>query len=104
MKVQYKVISLGFNELGVKEFNEFYKENIENLFIEPIKVGDLIITKEKIFKQTKSFLDLKEDNFIGSYGIMSCTPRLGYFQLKLKHLNYRIVKLEIIEKESEFVF
>ena len=108
MKIQFKVINLGLNEFGVQELNNYYKDNISNNWVHEFKLGDIVGGNTKIFKQEKSFLKLKKDNYIGNF---NCTQHIkdseyggGYFSIQLKHINYRIVKLEIIENEKEFVF
>jgi hypothetical protein len=108
MKIQFKVINLGLNEFGVQELNNYYKDNISMSWVHKFKLGEIVGGNTKIFKQEKLFLKLKENNYIGNY---NCTQYIkgseyggGYFSIQLKHINYRIVKLEIIEKENEFVF
>ena len=101
MKNQFKVINLGLNELGVKEFNDHYKTNIEKGYIKEVKLGYRIGKSSKLFKQEKSFLELKEENYLDFYNLISCDTS-KYFHILLKHINYKIVKLELVE--SEFVF
>jgi len=103
MKVQYKVINLGLNELGVKEINEFYKTNIKKNFFKEVKLGYRIGKSSKLFKQEKSFLGLKDENDFDFVDCTSCDNG-KYFRVLLKHINYKIVKLEVVEKELGFVF
>jgi hypothetical protein len=102
MKNQFKVINLGLNELGVKEFNNFYKENIERGYIREVIVGERYSTKSKVFKQEKSFLEKGIENEFGSFGIKACSEGQPYFIFKLKHINYKIVKLVLLESEFNF--
>ena len=101
MKNQFKVINLGLNEFGVQEFNNHYKTNIEKSYVPEARVGAKIITNSKTFKQEKSFLNLKEKNYMGSFNCTSCDTG-KYFELRLEHINYKIVKLVTIENEFEF--
>jgi len=108
MKVQFKVINLGLNEFGVQELNNYYKDNISMSWVHEFKLGEIVGGNTKTFKQEKSFLKLKENNYIGNY---NCTQYIkdsgygaGYFSIQLKHINYKIFKLEIIENDNVFVF
>jgi hypothetical protein len=101
MKISYKVINLGLNELGVKEINDFYKENINNKWISEFKLGDIFIKRSKRFHQEKYFLNKKEDSYFGTIDIKS---NKGWFEIKLKHINYKITKIEITENKSDFNF
>jgi hypothetical protein len=108
-KLMFKVENLGLNELGVKELNEHYKGNIENGFVDVFKLNEIIDTcKKKIYKQSKSFLKERENNYIGSIGCSQHIPNEKIpgpdFSLQLKHINYKITKIEVIEKESDFSF
>lgn len=108
-KIMFKVVNLGLNEKGVNELNEYYKGNIEKGYLDEFKLDEVIDTcKKKIYKQSKSFLDNKENNYIGNVD----SPQLikdeeipgPYFSLQLKHINYKITKIEVIENESDFCF
>ena len=101
MKNQFKVINLGLNEFGVQEFNNHFKTNIEKSYVSKARVGAKIITNSKTFKQEKSFLNLKEKNYMGSFHFISCDTQ-KYFELRLEHINYKIVKLVMTENEFEF--
>jgi hypothetical protein len=108
-KLMFKVENLGLNELGVQELNEYYKGNIEKGFINEFKLNDIIDNcKKKIYKQSKSFLKNKEDNYIGN---IDCLQHIQNeeipgpcFSLQLKHINYKITKIEVIENEIDFSF
>jgi len=108
-KLMFKVENLGLNELGAQELNEYYKENIERGFVNEFKLNEIIDTcKKKIYKQSKSFLEGRENNYIGN---IDCSQYIQneeipgpYFSLQLKHINYKITKIEIIENESNFSF
>ena len=103
MKNQFKVINLGLNELGVKEFNTHYKVNIEKGWVHKVKLGDRVLSHSKIFKNEKSFLNLKGKNYLGSVDITSCeTGR--YFKVLLEHVNYKIIKIVMVEEEFDLVF
>jgi hypothetical protein len=108
MKIQFKVINLGLNEFGVKELNSYYKHNISNNLVKEFNINDIEGDKTKIFKQTKSFLKLKEDNYIGFIDCKQQIPDSKYnggnFSLQLKHINYEIIKIEVIENERGFKF
>ncbi len=108
MKVMFKVENLGLNDFGVQELNNFYRDNISENWVKEFKVGDTIVRKKKIFKQSKSFLNLKEENNIGYF---DCKQHIkdsniggGYFLIQLKHINYKITKIEVTEVESDFNF
>ena len=59
-KLMFKVENLGLNELGAQELNEYYKENIERGFVNEFKLNEIIDTcKKKIYKQSKSFLEVR---------------------------------------------
>jgi hypothetical protein len=108
-KLMFKVENLGLNKLGVKELNEHYKGNIENGFIDVFKLNEIIDTcKKKIYKQSKTFLKKRENNYIGSIGCSQYIQNEKIpgpdFSLQLKHINYKITKIEIIENESNFNF
>jgi hypothetical protein len=108
MKIQFKVINLGLNEFGVKELNTYYKHNISNNLVKEFNINDIEGDKKRIFKQPISFLKLKEDNYIGFVDCKQQIPNSkyngGYFSLQLKHINYEIIKIEVIENESNFKF
>ena len=108
MKTYFKVINLGLNEFGVKELNNYYENNISNNWVKEFKLNDIVGNRKKIFKQPQSFLTLKEDNYIGNFdckqSISDSSYSGGYFSIQLKHINYKIVKIEVIENESDFKF
>tara|TARA_B110000971_G_scaffold124179_1_gene127137 strand:+ start:370 stop:663 length:294 start_codon:yes stop_codon:yes gene_type:complete len=97
MKVHFKVINLGLNELGVEEYNKNMTYTSEGKPHYGHKnVGDFIVNYSKTFKVEKNFLNLREENSMGSFG--------SFYWVKLKHINYKIVRIEIIETQSEFEF
>lgn len=108
-KLMFKVVNLGLNEFGVKELNEYYKGNIERGFVSEFKLNEIIDTcKKKIYKQSKPFLREGENNYIGN---IDCSQHIQNekipgpcFSLQLKHINYKITKIEVIENESDFSF
>jgi hypothetical protein len=107
-KIIFKVENLGLNKFGVQELNNFYKENIRKGFVETFKVGDIEVGKSKIFKQPGPFLRLKEDNYFGNIDATQSIEGSKYggpkFSLQLKHINYKITKIEIIEDQTPFSF
>jgi len=107
-KVIFRVENLGLNKFGVQELNNFYKENIKRGFVEPFKIGDMEVGKSKIFKQPKPFLRLKEDNYFGNVDAAQSIEGSKYpgpkFSLQLKHIDYKITKIEIIENQTPFSF
>jgi hypothetical protein len=108
-KLMFKVENLGLNELGVQELNEYYKGNIEKGFTNEFKLNEIFYNcKKKIYKQSKSFLKNKEDNYIGDINFFQHIQNEEIpgpcFSLQLKHINYKITKIEVIENESDFSF
>ena len=115
MKNVKKIIEvklMGLNELGVKELNDFYKDNIEKGYMEEFSFGDDYIIKKKRFKQFKEFDRVGLENYIttfnrtkvlvdeGEYkGIryLKEVAESGRFALFLKHFNHEIYEIEIIE-------
>lgn len=96
MKKQIEIKMNGLNELGVKEVNEFYKDNISEGYFDKFKLGDRLTSKRtKRIKQPKNFspetelytIDLKQ-YIIGNIGG-------GWFRVKVKHINCEI--FEVIE-------
>jgi len=108
MKVVFKVENLGLNKLGVQELNNFYKSNIEKGFMDSFKIGDIEVGKSKIFKQPNQFLKLRENNYFGDIDATQYVENSEYrgpkFSIQLKHINYKITKIEIIESETTFSF
>ena len=99
MKKQIVVKMLGLNELGVKEINEFYKDNISEGYFEPFELGEhMSSSRTKRFKQTKDFgpesylytIDFKQHIKGDKYGG-------GWFRVKVKHVNCEINEVEIVE-------
>ena len=107
-KKQIEVKMFGLNELGVSELNEYYKYNLQfgyfgNGFT--FGVGDTLGIKRKRFKNVKAFYKLGLDNYIGNF---DCTQsgenreRVGgYFSLQIKHFNYKIYEVEVVETLTE---
>jgi hypothetical protein len=110
MKNVKKIIEvklMGLNELGVKELNDFYKDNILLGYMPELKVGGLSGIKKKRFKQIKSFDKLGIENFIIHFG---CTRAKigedgnrggGYFKVLLKHFNHEVYEIEIVETSTK---
>jgi hypothetical protein len=103
MKKQIEVVMNGLNELGVKEANEFYKDNISCKYCSKFKLGDReTIRRTKRIKMIKGFgpetvlfkIDLKQHIIGNKYGG-------GWFEVKVKHLDCKIYEVELIEKFTE---
>jgi hypothetical protein len=106
--IMFKVENLGLNTFGVQELNYFYKNNINRGYIDTFKVGDIEVGKSKIFKQPGQFLKLKENNYFGDIDATQSIEGSKYpgpkFSLQLKHIDYKITKIEVIENETPFSF
>jgi hypothetical protein len=107
-KKQIEVVLNGLNEFGVSELNEYYKYNLQfgyfgNGFT--FGVGDTLGIKRKRFKNVKAFYKLGLDNYVGNF---NCTQSGrnkeqvgGYFSLQIKHFNYKIYEVEVVETLTE---
>jgi len=102
-KKQIEVKMFGLNELGVKEINEFYKDNIQVGYCNKWKLGDRdTIKRTKRIKQTKGFnpefilyrVDLKQHIIGTKYGG-------GWFEVKVKHVECKIYEVEVVETLKE---
>ena len=101
MKKQIEVRMNGLNELGVREVNEFYKDNISEGYVRHgFKLGDRCTSKRtKRIKQPKGFsletelytIDLKQHIIGDKYGG-------GWFKVKVKHIDCEVYEVEVIEK------
>ena len=109
MKSVKKIIEVrlnGLNELGVKELNDYYKDNILLGYMTELKLGGMDGVKKKRFKQIKAFDKSGIESFIVCFG---CTQAKmgedgnkikgggGYFEILLKHFNHEIYEIEITE-------
>ena len=98
MKKQIEIKMFGLNEYGVREINEFYKDNIEVGYVDEWKLGDRGTTKRsKRIKQIKEFgpetelytINIKQHIIGDEYGG-------GWFKVKVKYIECEIY--EVIEK------
>ena len=109
MKNVKKIIEVrlnGLNELGVKELNEHYKINIKQGYVSEFTLENTLGIKKKRFKQVKSFENLGLENYITTIDLSQL--RLNEdgkrrnipgpkFTTQLKHHNYEVFEIEIIE-------
>lgn len=107
MKKQIEVKLNGLSQLGVDELNEYYKHNIERNWCNVFKVGDNEGgIKHKRFKNSNLFY---RDSLNNHICYINCTQLLldengeqskysgGNFLLQIKHFNYEIYEVEIVE-------
>lgn len=95
----------GLNELGVKEINEFYKENFRKYGFGPYKLGDRLTSKRtKRIKQPKGF---NSETVLFTVDLQRCKPEgeteyvFHWFQVKPKHINCEIYEIEVIENRTQ---
>ena len=101
-KKQIEVKILGLNELGVKEINEYYKDNIQVGYFGKFKSDDLGKRKKRI-KQINGFgpetvlhrVDIHQHIIGKKYG-----GGTG-FEVKIKHVNCKIYEVEVVETFKE---
>jgi hypothetical protein len=106
-KKQIEVVLNGLNEFGVSELKEYYKYNFHfGYFVNTdFNIGDTLSITKKRFKNVKAFYRLGLDNYVGNF---NCTQsgenreRVGgYFSLQIKHFNYKIYEVEVVETLTE---
>ena len=97
MKKQIEVRIFSLNEFGVSEMNEYYKHNIKEGYINPLKLNSFGKRKKR-FKQAKDF---SLDSYIMTYDIRQHNPENpcdeGWFQLQVKHFKHEIYEVEVVE-------
>jgi hypothetical protein len=106
-KKQIEVKLNGLSQLGVDTLNEYYKHNIERGLCNVFRVGDNEGgIKNKRFKNSNLFYRDGLDNYLCN---ITCTQLLldengeqsiysgGYFSLQIKHFNYEIYEVEVVE-------
>ncbi len=105
MKKQIEVRMNGLNELGVREVNEFYKDNIREGYCDRFELGDRCTSKRtKRIKQPKGFgletelytIDLKQHIMGNEYGG-------GWFKVKVKHIDCEVYEVELVETFNRIV-
>ena len=106
MKKQIEVHVNGLNALGVKELNEYYKNNIEKGYFSSFTLGDKLVKGKKRFKNVKQFIKEGLDNYLGNF---DCTQSIlnedgtestfygPCFSLQIKHFDHEIFEVEVIE-------
>ncbi len=106
-KKQIEVVLNGLNEFGVSELKEYYKYNFHFGYFgrDELGLGDTLGITKKRFKNVKAFYRLGLDNYVGNF---NCTQsgenreRVGgYFSLQIKHFNYKIYEVEVVETLTE---
>ena len=110
-KKQIEVKLNGLSQLGVDILNEYYKHNIERGYCDVFRVGDNEGgIKHKRFKNSNLFYRDGLDNYICN---VDCTQLLldengeqsiysgGYFSLQVKHFNYEIFEVEVVETKTK---
>jgi hypothetical protein len=105
MKKQIEIRMNGLNELGVREVNEFYKDNISEGYFEPFELGDRLTSKRtKRIKQPKGFgletelytIDFKQHIIGNQYGG-------GWFRVKVKHIECEVYEVELVETFNKII-
>jgi len=111
-KKQIEVVLNGLNEFGVSELKEYYKYNFHfGYFVNTdFNIGDTLSITKKRFKNVKAFYKLGLDNYVGNFNCTQCgidedgneiNRTGGYFSLQIKHFNYKIYEVEVIETLTE---
>lgn len=101
-KKQIEVKWFGLNELGVKEINEYYKDNIKVGLFGEFKSSDIDKRKKRI-KSTRDFgpetvlhrVDIHQHIIGKKYG-----GGTG-FEVKVKHVECKIYEVEVVETFTE---
>lgn len=101
-KKQIEVKMFGLNELGVKEINEYYKDNIKVGYFGEFKSSDIGKRKKRI----KYIKDFGPETVLHRVDIHQYIIGKKYgggtgFEVKVKHVECKIYEVEVVETLTE---